>query len=447
MERRTVLALAAGTIASAGCLRDATVRSPAGTAAPRSPVPTAQRSEGSGANVAWARRYGTDGGKETSTPGNAGIFPVSVARGAEGGFALGGSRNTRDGSDSVLLQTDSKGRSRWFKRYGGDRRDETHSLIRTEDGGFLLLGTDGRREAPNKEPPDKTPYPTRTRAWAGKVSGDGSMIWDVHPVEDRHAELLDGVQLADRSYALAGWADHDTGRAALFVRLDPNGQIITRQTYNSEKSGPTQTMPASGEPKYQDLFTSVCRGTDGGLVFGGENNRGGWIVHTDEKGMIRWNRDLTYPRDIVGDVSLAADGGYVATGRLYEREGNEHTVTDTRNPSDLYLLRLNRAGQRQWTRAYDGGRNEAGDRVIQTADGGFIVAGGSFAQRKQDLFLVKTNPAGILEWSDRFEFSSTGGGSAEEPWPVPSHGHDIVEIDDGEYAIAAENLFLKVVAT
>lgn len=446
MKRRTFLALASSAVAGAGCVSDTPATSPSDTAPPVTAVETTQRSRATGAEVAWARRYETRGGTNTSTPGGTGIFPVSVAGAPDGGFALGGSRRTRDGADIALLRTDSKGRSQWVEGYGGDRRDETERVIGTADGGYLLLGTNGRRDASNVEPPSSTPAPTRKRAWAQKVAADGTPQWDVRPVEDRRAVLTDGVQLPDGSYALAGWTDHDTGRAGLFARIDPDGGLATRETYNSEETGPTRTMPASGEPQYQDVFTSVCPGVDGGLVFGGENNRGGWIVHTDEAGAIRWQLDPEYPHDVVGDVARAA-AGYVATGRLYERDDNDHAVTDTRNPSDLYLMRIDESGRRQWSKAYDGGRNEAGGRVLQTADGGFVAAGGSFTHRNEDVFLVKTTAAGDLQWSERFEFSSTGGGSADEPWEIPSYGHDLVEVADGEYAVAAGRVFLKVVST
>lgn len=446
MKRRRFLGLAAITTGVAGCLRTGP-RTPQSRRVPSAtPVATSQTGDARGAEVAWARRYGVDGGKETSTPGGSGIFPVSVARAAGNGFALGGGRSTRDATHAVLFRTDSEGRKQWYEAYGGRRRDEINGMLRTTDGGYLLLGTDGMRDASNVEQPTTTPAPTRTRAWAVRVAPDGTKQWEVHPVEGRQAVLTDAVQLEGGGFALSGWTVHDTGRAGLLVRVDPEGSVTSRDTYNSEDDGPTREMPASGTPAYKDMFTAVCRGDDGGVVLGGENTRGGWVIHVNDQGTIRWELDLEYPQDIVRDVSRAANGGYVATGRLYDRSDNEHTVTDTRNPSDLYLMRIGPRGSTQWVNAYDGGRNEIGERVIRTSDGGFAVAGGSITQRYQDLFLVKTNGAGELKWSERFEFSSTGGGSAEEPWEIPTYGNDILEITDGEYVVAAGGLFLKVLA-
>lgn len=121
-------------------------------------------------------------------------------------------------------------------------------------------------------------------------------------------------------------------------------------------------------------------------------------------------------------------------------------MTDSRNPSDLYLLRIDAEGDVRWSKAYNGGRNEAGRGVIQTHDGGFLAAGGSFTHRDEDLFVAKTGPAGEPEWSERFHFASDGGGSASERWPIPLHGRDVEAVAPGEYVVAADYMFLKVVA-
>lgn len=207
-------------------------------------------------------------------------------------------------------------------------------------------------------------------------------------------------------------------------------------------------MPASGRPRFEDFFTAVCRSSDGGLVVGGENNRGGWLLGTDAEGRTEWELDLEYPRDVVGDVVRTADGGAVATGRLYERDGpDQHTVTDSRSPSDLYLFRVDSGGSIRWLHPYNGGRNEAGAAVTRLHNGGILAVGGSFTHRDDDLFVARTDAAGDQAWTERFYFASDGGGSADEPWPIPLYGRDVAAVAPGKYVVAAGYLFLKVVAT
>ncbi|MBL4577203.1 MAG: hypothetical protein JKX74_01945, partial [Flavobacteriales bacterium] len=61
--------------------------------------------------------------------------------------------------------------------------------------------------------------------------------------------------------------------------------------------------------------------------------------------------------------------------------------------ADIYLLKINAAGDLLWTRTYGGGVNESGATIQVTADSGFIIGGNtnSFGAGWYDAFLLKTD--------------------------------------------------------
>ena len=85
-------------------------------------------------NKEWENTYGgsiEDGGQ-------------SVIQTNDGGFALCGfttSLSTTVGEGDVyLVKTNNNGAEQWYKTYGGIREDWAHSIIQTDDGGFLMCG-------------------------------------------------------------------------------------------------------------------------------------------------------------------------------------------------------------------------------------------------------------------------------------------------------------------
>ena len=65
--------------------------------------------------------------------------------------------------------------------------------------------------------------------------------------------------------------------------------------------------------------------------------------------------------------------------------------------SDLYLLKTDSLGELEWDRAFGGVWSDCGYCVEQTYDGGYVIVGvtRSFGAGKDDVYLVKTDANGL----------------------------------------------------
>lgn len=124
--------------------------------------------------------------------------------------------------------------------------------------------------------------------------------------------------------------------------------------------------------------------------------------------------------DLAYSVQQTSDRHYIATGG---------TRSISHGEWDLFLAKVDNAGDTVWCANYGGTEQDFGFSVIQTSEGGYIAAGYSTDSGSSDIYLVKTDRDGALEWS-----RVIGDNIVDES------GHSIQQTSDGGYIIAGEKL-------
>lgn len=170
---------------------------------------------------------------------------------------------------------------------------------------------------------------------------------------------------------------------------------------------------------------SICRTSDGGFTVAGkfkESQDAGWdvyLVKTDSAGDTVWTRSYGGPGDeIARSVIETADGGFVIAGRT-------QSIGD--NTWNIYLLKTGADGRDVWVKTYGQTDRDFGMSVIQTSDGGYALVGGTMGADGEtyDIYLVKTDADGNEAW-----VRSYGGDDGE-------FATSIAETRDGGYMVAA----------
>jgi len=173
-----------------------------------------------------------------------------------------------------------------------------------------------------------------------------------------------------------------------------------------------------------DYAHSMIQTRDGGYALAGDTwsygagNFDFWLVKTDAAGNALWNR--TYGgtgEDEVRFVIQTNDGGYALAG---------YTKSYGAGDRDFWLVKTDGSGNLQWNKTYGGIGGETAYSVIQTADGGYALAGdtNSYGAGSFDFWLVKTDSSGTKQWNKTY-----GGAGWDQAFSV-------VQTGDGGYAIA-----------
>lgn len=130
-----------------------------------------------------------------------------------------------------------------------------------------------------------------------------------------------------------------------------------------------------------------------------------------------WTRTFGQASDDRGmSAQFTSDGGYIIGGYTYVAGGGGY---------NFYLVKTNPNGDTVWTQSYGGPSADYGTSVRQTNDGGYVMVGYSysFSGVRPDVYVVKTDPFGNVEWD--YPYGDT----------VYDSGSDIQQTMDGGYII------------
>jgi hypothetical protein len=145
----------------------------------------------------------------------------------------------------------------------------------------------------------------------------------------------------------------------------------------------TRTIGGSGE----DFASSIIQSSDGGYVVAGATGSFGagydgdiYVVKLDGSGNVVWTKTIGGSSwDIAASIIQSSDGGYVVAGWTYSFGAGD---------SDIYIVKLDGSGNVVWTKTISGSDKDFAFSITQSSDGGYVVAGAtkSFGAGSYDFY-------------------------------------------------------------
>ena len=230
------------------------------------------------------------------------------------------------------------------------------------------------------------------------------------------------TQTRDGGYAVAGWYDVDGLFSAEFylVLIDSAGDTLWTKTYGSSSEANAHILNGSGNEGYHLMQTK-----DNGFLFTGERHfvTGGqsdaYVIKLSEDGTLEWSKIYGGLDNDYGYKAIETDDGYVIGG---------FTESFGSGIRDMYLFKIDSIGNVLWNKSFGGDSIDAAFDLIQTDDEGFILVGYTFSfSESSDIYLIHTDKNGELLWE-----KSYGGNSNDI-------GFSITQSQDGGYIICGES--------
>jgi hypothetical protein len=194
------------------------------------------------------------------------------------------------------------------------------------------------------------------------------------------------------------------------------------QTDEGNVCGLASTFAKTIGGSYDDVAYSIIQSSDGGYVVAGWTSSFGaggrdfYVVKLDSAGNVIWTKTIggSYD-DVAYSIIQSSDGGYVVAG---------WTESFGAGSGDMYVVKLDSSGNVQWDKTIGGSVRDEALSIMQSSDGGYVVAGGtsSFGAGNGDIYVVKLDANGNVCFSQNITNYSVSSnvGSFSAPSPVSS---------------------------
>ncbi|MDR2354295.1 MAG: T9SS C-terminal target domain-containing protein [Deltaproteobacteria bacterium] len=125
---------------------------------------------------------------------------------------------------------------------------------------------------------------------------------------------------------------------------------------------------------------------------------------------LAWQRTFggTEP-DRLATIQKTSDGGYIAAGLTYSRNGD---VKKNQGDSDIWIVKFNQQGILEWQKTFGGNGFDSATSIQETSDGGLIIAATGESE-EGNACIFKLDSAGNLEWQKTF-----GGSEIEDSFLI-----------------------------
>jgi predicted secreted protein len=314
------------------------------------------------ANVEWSHAFG--GAKNEAA--------YSMTKTADGGYVLAGSTTSFGAglSDFWVVKTDSSGAMKWNRTYGGTEDDVASAIINVGDG-FAILGLSSSFGAGGFD------------YWLVRVDSDGNILWNKTyggAADDFGTSV---IQTSDGGYALTGWTNSfgSGGEDIWLVKTDVYGNIVWNKTYGSN---------------YNDEGHGLVQTGDGGYIIAGDtalssDNEDAWLLKVDSNGNMLWNRTFGGPAlDTFLSIAQLSDSSFALSG---------YTASYGSGSNDAWLIKTDSKGTLQWNKTYGGPNDDQAYALINAEDGGFALGGQATVDTQKNYWLAKTDSSGNMQWN------------------------------------------------
>jgi len=284
----------------------------------------------------------------------------------------------------------------WIRKFEGAEYGAFFDIALTGDGNVFAVGTTNHRHV--------APY--SGDALLMKLTLDGDVLWEKTWGGDGYEQAWSVVLAGDGGYFIFGETDsYGAGDRDFFLlKTSEDGTEEWFQTYGRER---------------REWPYGMIRLSNGDLLLYGftespdTNERDQYVIRAGPDGDIIWEYIVeSSVEELVLDAIESGEGDLILAVGIEE---------------DGKLVRLASDGSVLWTKRYELPGWQFASQVMQTEDGGFLLAGFSMSngsRRQADTWLAHCTSTGDLEWEKSF------GDSAQD-----DYAQSIIRLKDGTYLI------------
>ncbi|MBC8767495.1 hypothetical protein H4O18_05780 [Arenibacter sp. BSSL-BM3] len=278
------------------------------------------------------------------------------------------------------------GELEWVKSFGGSLDDTAQAIISTNDGGFAILGFSNSIDGDiNDKALEDNDY------WMLKLDQEGILQWS-----RTYGGSLDDigkniVQTSDGGYALIGYSQSSDGDASnnegfhdnWILKLDASGNIEWERSFGFSGHDHSYDLiqTSDGGFFFSGFLDITAARSDGYLDKGSYLTRHGvgefWGTKLDAQGNLEWRKYFGGTNnDRAHGVVQSNDGGFVLAGFS---ESEDYDISNSKGSYDFWVVKISSDGDLVWERSFGGTGIEIAYDIAKTMDNTYVITGNTFS--------------------------------------------------------------------
>lgn len=333
----------------------------------------------------WKKLYG----------GNGNDYGYSIIKTNDGGFLLSGRTTSSNGDitqqkggiDMWVAKLDATGAIQWQKSYGGNADELSVAAAATPDGGYVLTGY-----TLSNNNGDVGQNHGNTDFWVIKINGTGTLQWQKTlggTGDDRPNAITvtNEGRIAVTGYSMSNNGDvgANKGGQDLWVMLldNGNGNFLWKKNFGGTGDEVGKAIvPAPNGGVYVGATTTSNNNGDVGPSKGSKDF---WVLHLDRNLSIVWQK--TFGGSNIEELNALTPGPnntLIAAGST--KSNNNGDVGALKGGEDMWIVQINATtGALGWQKIYGGVNIEVAKGIISRANGDIVVAGYTYSNNSLDV--------------------------------------------------------------
>ncbi len=335
-------------------------------------------------NILWSKSFGRKQNDD--------VINAIIQAKSKNYVAVGYTESSNDKDKHILVvNLDKKGNKIWERTISRVCDGEAKTVVQKKNGSFIIAAYI-----------DSIFYPY---TWLVNLDKNGYAL-NAKGIRCRYLSRANSMlQTKNGNFIIAGYDRRLTSYLedsdAWVAKLDRTLNTIWNKHFGELENN--TSLPAD------DVANSVIQTTDNGYVAVGYTEHSGLlkerdalILKLDKDGNKAWDRILGGNKeDVAKSVAQTEDGGYIIVG---------YTKSYGHGNKDVWIVRLDKNGNKIWEKFLGGEKDDVANSIVQTKDGGFIIAGytESFGHGGKDAWIIKLSKKLIQNWDTQAKITSGG---------------------------------------
>ena len=271
--------------------------------------------------IEWEKSYGFSGhdhSYDILDSGDGGFFFtgfLDITSAQADGNTEKSSPLTRHGVGEFWgTKIDEKAKVEWRGYYGGTNNDRAHSVVRSDDGGYVMAGFTESDDFDINNSRGSYDF------WAVKIDDDGDLVWQ------------------------GSFGGTGIERAQDIAKTNDGGYVITGSTFSND-------VDVSQNHGASDI----------------------WLIKIDGNGNKVWDKSYGGSQfEDAQSVTLSKDGGFIIVGNSKSADMDSNFNA---GENDIWVLKTDKEGNMIWQKSFGGSGLDYGFDALETSSGAIVLVG------------------------------------------------------------------------